>query len=217
MTIKTDKTKIISTIATRKTFNVKFLIHGYRYCMTKHLFTFRDKSRKSRLTISEDAIVDVLQYAFKYSILADENINYEKRSLIFPSRDKKYFIGLLIAIEDHIVTVISMYDVPVEFYKKIGLYTKEKKIILDDYDLDSFLSEEEAKEKAYIAGYEKRYKVGIYKHESYRDYIKSRIIRADKDKKQPSKIKVIKRSEEKKKALHSSILISMMKKNKKLK
>ena len=217
MTIKIDTKKIIPTIESKKLFNAKFLIHGYRYCMTKHLFTFRDKSRKLRLTISEDAIVDVLQYAFKYSTLADGNINYEKRALIFPSRDKKYFIGLLIVIEDHIVTVISMYDVPVEFYKKIGLYAKEKKIMLDDYDLDSFLSEEEAKEKAYLAGYEKRYKVGVYKHESYRDYIKSRIVRAEKNEKQLSKIRVIKRAKEKKKALYSSILISMMKNKKNLK
>ncbi len=197
---------------------IKFLTNGfsnkrYTYRMARHLFTFRDKARKARLTISEDAVVDVLKYTFKYSCLAETDVNYEKRALVFPSRDKKYFVGILIAIEDGLVTVVSMYDVPSDKYKKIALYSKEKKIFLDDYDLDAFVNEEEKKEKAYTEAYVRRNKEGIYKFDSYQEYLKSRIVFANPKTISVNGIRVVSTAKDKKKTLYSKILLDMANKN----
>lgn len=107
----------------------------YRVLLTRHLYTKRDNTSKMRLTISEKSLYNVLYYALKNSEL--KSINNKRRAIIIPSADKTYFVGILIYIRDGIVTVISMYDKPTKEYRKLSIYRREKKIVLDDYELPS--------------------------------------------------------------------------------
>ncbi|GEM_PF-6377928 len=117
----------------------------YRYSCTKHLKKARNGTSTQRLTIPVDAVRDILRYAMESSILILEHYlhNSEKEKqlvLIFPSIDKSYNIGLLISIDDILVTVISMYDVPPKDKGFPSLiFPNVKRLMLLEYDLARFM------------------------------------------------------------------------------
>ncbi len=117
----------------------------YRFSCTKHLKEQRSNSSGVRLTIPMDAVKDVLKYAMDHSASAlREYIGTSEKEkqlvLVFPSLDKSYNVGILIAIDDLLVTVISMYDVtPKDKGLSTLIFPNAKRIILADYDLAVFM------------------------------------------------------------------------------
>ncbi len=117
----------------------------YRFACTKHLKEQRSNSSGVRLTIPMDAVKDVLKYAMDHSASAlREYIGTSEKEkqlvLVFPSLDKSYNVGILIAIDDLLVTVISMYDVtPKDKGLSTLIFPNAKRIILADYDLAVFM------------------------------------------------------------------------------
>jgi len=128
---------------------------SYRYKISEHAFKKRVDSKLSRLTISTEAIVDVLSYLVEDKIAYKDLqkhlscVNYEKKiALIFYNQKKSHLIGILVAfnvsLPDTVVaTIITMYDrVPKNQNIQKMLFPNEDRIALYDYDLATFLDAE---------------------------------------------------------------------------
>ncbi len=124
----------------------------YRLSCTKHLKEERSNTSGERLTLPMDAVRDILRYAMDHSVSAlkkyiGSSTKEKKIVLIFPSPDKSYNVGILIAIDDLLVTIISMYDVPPSDKGLSTLiFPDAKRIVLADYNLEEFMEEYDAKE-----------------------------------------------------------------------
>jgi len=118
---------------------------SYHYSCTKHLKEKRGNSSHVRLTIPVSAVEDILAYTMQhYATRLKEYMGQSTKekqfAIIFPSLDKKYKVGILIAIDDVLLTVISMYDVPphAKGFSTL-IFPSAKRIVLTKYDLEKFI------------------------------------------------------------------------------
>ena len=124
---------------------------AYRFSCTKHLNEERSNTSGQRLTIPIEAVKDILRYAMETSesVLREYIGNSEKEKqlvLVFPSLDKSYNVGILIALGDALVTVISMYDVsPRNKGLNTLVFPNAKRIVLADYNLADYMETYHAK------------------------------------------------------------------------
>ena len=126
---------------------------SYHYSCTKHLKETRGNSPRARLTIPVAAVKDILVYTMQhYATRLKEYIGQSTKekqfAIIFPSLDKKYKVGILIAIDDVLLTVISMYDVPphAKGFSTL-IFPSAKRIVLTKYDLEKFMNRYKKEEK----------------------------------------------------------------------
>jgi hypothetical protein len=117
----------------------------YRFSCTKHLKEERSNTSGERLTIPIAAVKDILRYAMEHAASALQeyigtSVKEKQLVLVFPSLDKSHNVGILIAIDDLLITVISMYDVPPSD-KGLNtlIFPNAKRIVLADYDLADFM------------------------------------------------------------------------------
>ena len=126
---------------------------AYRFSCTRHLNEERSNTSGQRLTIPIEAVKDILRYAMETSefVLKEYKGNSEKEKqlvLVFPSLDKSYNVGILIALDDTLLTVISMYDVsPQDKGLNTLIFPNVKRIILADYDLADYMETYHAKKE----------------------------------------------------------------------
>ncbi len=126
---------------------------AYRFSCTRHLNEERSNTSGQRLTIPIEAVKDILRYAMETSefVLKEYIGNSEKEKqlvLVFPSLDKSYNVGILIALDDTLLTVISMYDVsPQDKGLNTLIFPNVKRIILADYDLADYMETYHAKKE----------------------------------------------------------------------
>ncbi len=124
----------------------------YRYSCTKHLKEERSNTSGKRLTIPMAAVKDILRYTMEHATYALQeyigtSIKEKQLVLVFPSLDKSYNVGILIAIDDLLITVISMYDVsPSDKGLHTVIFPSAKRIVLAGYDLEAFMHNYNAKE-----------------------------------------------------------------------
>ena len=119
----------------------------YYLSCTAHLQEKRSNKSGKRLTIPIDAVKDVLRYAIKNAkedLKAYIGTSEKEKQLvvIFPSYDKSYNIGILIAVNEILVTVISMYDVsPQDKGYNTLIFPNAKRLVMSNYDLKTFMDE----------------------------------------------------------------------------
>jgi len=122
----------------------------YRHNFTKHLKTKRTNSGNIRLTLPQEAIEHILKYFVQNNrIFLDKHLKgtlTEKKLLIvFPSRDKSYNIGLLVAIDisvpsNMLFTIITMVDIkPKDKTAARYLFPSIERIMLSEYNLDAYM------------------------------------------------------------------------------
>ena len=126
----------------------------YLYKISKHVNKKRSSTKKQRLTLVPEAIANIL-----YFLVTDEKskkclsnsikeVEEEKKvALIFYNRDKTHLIGMVVALNVElentmVVTIVTMYDnVPKEKTIQMLLFPKLERIVLYDYDLDSYMTD----------------------------------------------------------------------------
>lgn len=124
----------------------------YRFSCTNHLKEERSNTSGERLTIPLVAVKDILRYVMEHAASALQeyigtSVKEKQLVLVFPSLDKSYNVGILIAIDDLLITVISMYDVsPSDRGLNTLIFPDAKRIILASYDLDAFMEAYHAEE-----------------------------------------------------------------------
>lgn len=119
----------------------------YNFFCTRHLSEKRTHSSGKRLTIPVEAIKDILRYTMETSAPAlKEYIGTSSKEkqvvIVIPSIDKKYSVSLLVAVDDILFTVISMYDVSPKSRNRgmeTLMFPNVKRIILPDYDLGAYM------------------------------------------------------------------------------
>ena len=129
-------------------------IYEYKYKITNHAYMKRRNEKGTRLTLPEKVVSNVLRYLVKNDLPYDklkqklQHVENEKKvALIFPNRDKSHLVGMLVAFDFRlntivVVTVITMYDnVPKEKSAQNLLFPKVDRITLLDYDLDAVMKE----------------------------------------------------------------------------
>lgn len=131
---------------------------AYRFGFSRHIGESRSSAKGARLTIPEAAVANILKHLVKnfHSKLEEklDGLKGEKQlAIVFPSRDKRYHIGILVAIDNRLrdillFNVITMIDiVPKDISSASFLFPKAERIFLPDYDLQSFMIEYEEEEK----------------------------------------------------------------------
>lgn len=119
----------------------------YGLSYTKHLKQKRWNSSRPRLTLPEDAVIDILRYTMDNNIdTINRYIGESKKDkqlvVVFQNLDKSYNIGILISINDILITVISMYDVePKDKGFSTLIFPNAKRIVLPGYDLKAFMEQ----------------------------------------------------------------------------
>ena len=185
---------------------------SYRLKCTQHLTKSRSRTSGQRLTIPIEAVKDILVYALETSesVLKKYMGNSKKEKnlvLVLPSIDKNYHIGILIAIDDILVTAISMYDVsPKEKGYNSLVFPNTKRIFLSNYNLAEFMKTYYAKkaeqdrirkktlEHALKLARQQGGGIKVYASlEEYdAEYLRTRIISAKKSDKISKKVKKLK-------------------------
>ncbi len=119
----------------------------YHFSCTYHLSEKRTNSSGKRLTIPVKAVKDILRYTMETSAsILREYIGKSRKEkqilIVIPSVDKTYNVSILVAMNDLLFTVISMYDVPPESRSRgieTLMFPNVKRIILPNYDLAAYM------------------------------------------------------------------------------
>jgi hypothetical protein len=133
--------------------------YQYRFKISRHATTKRSSTNKTRLTLPEGVVGDVLKYlvidetsSVKLSEYLKDVKDEKQIALIFYNRERTHLIGLLAAfdvrLEDAmVITVVTMYDdVPTDKSAQKLLFPKVERITLFEYDLESCMHQYELRE-----------------------------------------------------------------------